>query len=363
MLRLHLHKSRGSALLMVTVAIAALMSFAIIAIDGAVLMTTKGQLQSAADAAALAGASGLLEGDEGLATARAIDFAGFNRAVQDTLRDVTITPDDVTFPEEEHIRVTTHRTTATGDPLRTYFRRLVNPLRPNTADVTAVAEAWCFDVCSTQCMKPWAIPDRWDDTNGNNSYDAGETYDPNLTGYQAPGDIGRAITLKVGNPQGTITPGQFFPVCYPPIGYPGESPLTGAEWYRTWIAECEPYLVGPGDQLRTETGNMVGPTRQGIDALIAQDPGARWDASTNTVKNSAYGLSPRIVLVPFFDPRFPPNSGTSSVTVSQVGAFFIAGQNNQGDVVGYFMKVTTQGTPCPGGGDGTSMVRGIALIE
>ena len=363
MRRLHFQKSRGSALLMVTVAIAALMSFAIIAIDGAVLMTTKGQLQSAADSAALAGASGLLENDETLATERAIDFAGFNRAVQDTLQDVIISENDVSFPAADRIRVTTHRTAATGDPLRTYFRRLVTPFSPNPADVTAVAEAWCFDVCSTECLKPWSIPDRWNDANGNNRYDAGETYDPNLTGYAAPGDIGLRIVLKVGSPSGTIVPGQFFPVCYPPVGYTGENPLTGAEWYRTWISECEPYLVGPGDRLRTETGNMVGPTRQGIDALIAKDPGARWNTSTSTVVNSAYGLSPRIVLVPFFDPTKPPTSGTSYVTVTHVGAFFIEGQNSQGDVTGRFMKITAQGSPCPGGGNGNSMIRGIALIE
>src|SRR5262245_30477208 len=163
--RLRFRQNRGSALLMVTVAIAALLSFAIIAIDGAVLMTTKGQLQKAADAAALAGASGLLDGDQNEATDRAIDFAGFNRAVQDQMQDVIIPPDDVTFPQAEHIRVVTHRTAATGDALRTYFRRVVDPFNNGTVDVTAVAEAWCFDVCETQCLKPWAIPDRWDDVN------------------------------------------------------------------------------------------------------------------------------------------------------------------------------------------------------
>ena len=58
------NRRRGAALLMVTVAIVALMSFAIISIDGAILLTTKGQLQNAADSAALAGASALLQGDQ-----------------------------------------------------------------------------------------------------------------------------------------------------------------------------------------------------------------------------------------------------------------------------------------------------------
>ncbi len=362
-MRLRLRKNRGSALLMVTVAIAALMSFAIIAIDGAVLMTTKGQLQSAADAAALAGASGLLEGNQTLATTRAIDFAGFNRAAQDLLRDVVITPADVTFPASDIVRVETHRTTATGDPLRTYFRRLVNPLRPNTADVTAVAEAQAFDVCTTQCLKPWSIPDRWDDANTNNTYDPGETYNPDITGYRAPGDVGRTIVLKVGNPHQAIAPGVYYPVNYPPLDYPGERPITGGSWYRTWISECEPYLVGPGDRLQIEPGNMVGPTRQGIDALLAQDPNARWDSSTQSIENSAFGISPRIVLVPFFDPTLPPTSGRDWVRVSRVGAFFIEGQANNGDVLGRFVQITSAGTPCPGGGMAGAFIKGIALIN
>jgi hypothetical protein len=348
---------------MVTVAIAALMSFAIIAIDGAVLMTTKGQLQSAADAAALAGVSGLLEGDQTLAVGRAIDFAGFNRAVQDTMRSVTITPADVSFPDAETIRVRTHRTTATGDPLRTYFRKLVNPFRPNTADVTATAEAWWFDVCSSECLKPWAIPDRFDDANSNGIFDTGDSYDPDVTGYQAPGDIGLQIVLKMGNPQQAVTPGHFFPVDFPPLDYPGENPLTGGDWYRTWIYDCNPYLVGPGDRLQLEPGNMSGPTKQGVEELVALDPNARWDAGSQTVVNSDYGFSPRIILVPFFDPTYDSKSGRNWVRISNVGAFFIEGINSQGDVTGRFMKVTAQGMPCPGGGDGSSLIKGIALIE
>ncbi len=296
-----LKNTRGSVLISVAVAILALFAFAVLAIDGALLLTTRTQLHAAADAAALAGASGLMEGSEATATQRAIDFASYNTAVQETRTAVLITPADVTFPETDVIRVQTHRTQATGDALRTYFYKVISPF--TTADVTATAAAKIFDVCHTKCLKPWAIPDRWDDANDNGIFDDGEYYDPDGTGYIAPIDVGANITLKTGNPHDAIEPGIFYPINFPPLNNEeGEKPLTGAAWYRQWISGCEPYLVGVGDELQLEPGNMVGPTKLGMADLIAQDPTAQWDPINKTIINSAYGISPRIGLVPFFDP-------------------------------------------------------------
>ena len=51
---------------------------------------------------------------------------------------------------------------------------------------------------------------------------------------------------------------------------------TGASRYRWNIANCNPTAYGPGDTLVSETGDMKGPTGQGMKDLIAQDPGAYW---------------------------------------------------------------------------------------
>ena len=354
---------RGSAILMVLFALVALFAFAVLAIDGPILLTTKTQLQNAADAAALAAASGLLEGDQQLATDRAIAFAGHNQAVQSGREPVVITPADVQFPSPDMVRVTTHRTRATGDALRTYFTRVIDPTSDNLADVTATAAAQAFDICSSRCLKPWAIPDRWAD-DGNGVYDPGELYDPDATGYSAPQDVGATIVLKVGNPQQSIAPGQFYPVNYPPLDHPTESPYTGGDWYREWIAECNPFSVGIGDRLQLEPGNMVGPTNQGVDDLIALDPGAYWDSTTQSIAGSAHGRSPRIALVPFFDPTMPPESGRNWVTITKVGAFFIEGTGPGGNILGRFIQVTVPGQPCAGGaGLGNSFIKGIVLVE
>ena len=296
----------GSVIIMVIVTLIALFAFAVIAIDGAVLITSKVQLQSAADAAALAGASGLVEGSDDLAIERAIEFSSYNKAVGEEHTAVFIDEGDVSFPEMDVCRVRTHRTEATGDALRTYFLQVITPGR-NSADMAAVAAARAYDVCGSKCLKPWAIPDRWNDANGDGVLDDDEVYDPDGTGYVAPNDVGAQIVLKVGNPHATVAPGIFYPVNYPPLdNEEGMKPLTGGAWYREWISECEPYMIAEGDRLQLEPGNMVGPTMHGMEELIALDPGARWDAGSQSIVNSAFGASPRIGLVPFFDPTIPP---------------------------------------------------------
>jgi len=185
-----------------------------------------------------------------------------------------------------------------------------------------------------------------------------------VTSYQAPQDIGLSITLKVGNPQQAIAPGQFFPVCYPPLDYPGGSPETGADIYREWIAECEPYTVGPGDRLLMQPGNMVGPTTQGMADLVALDPNARWNVGSKSVQGSAYGLSPRVAIVPFFDPTQPPGPGRDWVRVTRLGVLFIE-QINGNEVRGRFLSINVPGIPCPPGVPGTAgaLIRGISLIQ
>ena len=355
-----LKSRRGSVIIMLCFLLVVMFAFAVIAVDGAILMASKTELQAAADAAALAGASGLLTGSHDEAVQRAIDFAGFNRAVEENHTPVVITAEDVSFPESDVVRVRTHRTAATGDALRTYFVRVINP-GSTTSDMTAVAAARAYDVCGSKCIKPWVIPDRWADADGDGVPDPGE-YDQDVTGYSAPRDVGEQVVLKVGNPHQAVAPGIFYPVDFPPLdNEEGIKPYTGGAWYEEWISECEPFMIEPGDRLQLEPGNMVGPTMHGMEDLISLDPGAYWDSATKSIANSAFGESPRIGLVPFFDPTIPPTSGRNWVTIVKIGAFFIEGVQG-GDVTGRFMQITTGGVPC-GHGLGNSMVKGIVLVE
>ena len=49
---------------------------------------------------------------------------------------------------------------------------------------------------------------------------------------------------------------------------------------------------------------MVGPTIQGVEALIAKDPTAHWDTSENTVVSPYSGQSPRVFPIPLYDPIY-----------------------------------------------------------
>jgi len=360
----------GSVILTFAVSIVALFCFAVVAIDGAILMTTRNQLQVAADAAALAGASAYNVGDTEVRR-RAGVYASYNFAVQDTMRPCIINPGvDVVINRSVNnpwVQVTTHRTRATDDPLRTYFLKILDvaagaaPTRSNTVDVTARARANLVDECGAMCIKPWAIPDRWHEQSvpPNTTFNAadGDWYDPVLTGYIAPNDVGMQITLKMGQPSDATAPGQYNPIRLPPINK--GTPIPGAQQYSDWIATCCPFVVAPGDTCVTENGNMVGPTIQGVQALINQDPNAYWNGSQVV---SDKGISPRIALVPFYDPQQTPGSGKTQVFISKIGAFFIESVGPGSQVHGRFIQVTAPGTPCANN-TGQSLVQGIQLIQ
>jgi hypothetical protein len=362
---------------------------AVLAIDFGLIYLTRVQLQSAADAAAIAGAAALIEGDEQLAETRAITIAGENQAWRDGLETVGIGADDVTFPTSTRCRVTTHRTQGTGDALRTFFVGVLGAQR--LANVTAVATAEAIDVCGTTCLKPWSVPDRWDDVNGNGEYDYGdpytdlngndqwdpgepfddqngngvydgpEPYDPLGTGYLPPADVGTPIQLKIGQPQDAITPGFFFAVDFPPLNSPQGTPETGASVYNWTIENCSPYTIRVGDHLQIEPGNMTGPTKDGAQHLIDQDPGAYWDSQSNSIEGSSYGTSPRLIKLAFFDPQALPPSGRNHVVVSKLGAFFLEDVAPNGTVTGRFMDLVTAGEDCgpnPGG-----LLYSVKLVE
>ena len=123
-------------------------------------------------------------------------------------------------------------------------------------------------------------------------------------------------------------------------------------------------VVEPGDKLQTETGNMSGPTRSGVNDLISNDSGAYWDTGSKSVKGSAYPdplLSPRVVLIPFYSPLYPPTSGRSYVTVTQLGAVFIEGIDSRGNVTGRFLKAVPYSPKQNGTGNG--MLAVARLIE
>ncbi|MBU8932640.1 MAG: hypothetical protein KOO62_01410 [candidate division Zixibacteria bacterium] len=343
-------EERGATTVMVAFAMVMILGFAVVAIDMSIVMLAKNQLQIAADAAALAGAlsMGYTNGDQGAAESSAIEVAGLNVAIQDVNQPVIIGPDDVTFPESNKITVVTHRKIETGDPISLHFINVLDDSYNKQGEMTARASAAVYPVSGTDCIKPWCFPDQWDDTNNDSLYDPGEFYDPLLTGYVVPDDVGTQIVLKLNKSFDPAHMGWYYAVDFGPINT-GDPVITGADAYREWIGHCEPYLVSIGDQLQMEPGNMVGPTAQGIADLIDLDPYAEWDPATGTVINSDYPTSPRVIKGTVFDPSVgvqTDGTGRDYLTVVKIVVLFLE-EHHSDEVTGRFMRRASGGEPCP----------------
>lgn len=405
-----LRQTSGSILIYCALAIAALCAFAVLSADLGRMLVTRTQLQNAADGGSLAGAhlfckQGTPREEDIRAEVRRVGGAnkayGKDRAVFVPFPDSQVTID---FAEKSV------RAIAQSEARQEFLGVLGSSLR--SALVRAVACARCYSVCSVPCLKPWSIPDRWDDltlmaghptwrgnglwdredyvdANQNRHYDLGESFtdsngngvydqeyfDPIVTGYNADpttpanilngnlGDVGLVLVLKA-NKGSRPAPGQYFPIDFPPVNK--GDPISGASQYRANIAGCNTVNgvgVDPGDELVLEPGNMIGPTNQGMRDLIALDPEAHWDPTTRSVVGSSFTISPRVVFLPVHDPRVPIVSGRRSVIVSKVVAFFIEEMVGNGEVRGRFLKTPGPGEPCEGTQYSAGFVTRLALIE
>lgn len=370
---------RGSTVVFVTVALAALVAMAALAVDIGMLITARAEAQRAADGAALAGAGSLIyePGDAARARSVAMMYAARNPVAGDS---VAILASDVSVDLAAlRVTVVVRRAEERGTSIATWFARVFGV---EGVDVGARATAAVESASMAACLKPWIVPDGWSDADADGEVDPGEAYDPATTAYgtaagsagrdawypdngiDPPGttyvkDRGRPLVMKPGDPSGALQPGWYYAWVMPTAE---EGPSAGAARYRWNIAHCNPAVIRIGDSYPTEPGNMEGPTRQGVRDLIEMDPDAVWDRSRNVVAGSAYTpweSSPRIVRAPLFDPTRSIDPGRSDVEIVGVAGFFIEGVKGS-DVVGRFM--TTSGT---GGGGGPigPLLQYVHLVE
>jgi len=351
---------RGSVTVLVAFSMVVLAGFAAFAVDYGFLLYKRSQLQTAADMGALAGVGAVLSFGEDLDRARdeALLYAQ-NNLTSDDQPVLAVGESDIVFlrdgvpvaDDPNEVEATVSRDNAHGNPVSLFLGAI---LGQDEAEVGAVARAELFCSSSSRCLKPWSPPAKftWDDecdpkkkNNGNGKLDSDsqcEVDSVNVLGY-GPEDVGVSITLEDGDPLSAATPGQFGSVDYPPVNK--GSPVKGGTAYEENIVGCagsNNVDVAIGDELLLETGNKVGKTSHGVQELIDQDSGAYWDSGTKSVRGSAFDDpldSPRVVAVPFYDPRTPPESGRETIFVYQIGGFFIESLGPQATVTGRFMGV------------------------
>lgn len=348
---------RGQVLVVFALVLFVLLGMAALAVDVGYLFSVRHELQRSADAGALAGASAFQEGpwdntDLSSPTMVAADTRARDIASRDHVSRVPLDRNAevaVSFPATDRIRVTTSRTA------NLFFARVLG-VTSRPVNATAVAEAAVANR-GLRCLKPWGVPLPWDDADGDNKYDPGErVYSLDELG------AGFRIILKVGEPFNNPNnldniaslqqeSGHFFALSL--------CDDSGGADYRNRIeAPClDDCQVNEGDLVDLKTGNTVGPTRQGVDGLIATDAGATYDPATNEVRDSGYADwhdSPRLVKVPLYDPNQMLRQGSTQMQVDAFGGFWLEGYNtSQGTVIGYYVPDTAAGArsdtgPAPG---------------
>jgi len=332
---------RGAAMVLVAGSMIALISAVALAVDVGMLNVTRTEAQRVADGAALAGAGALILSPDNVefATAEAIKFSSKNdiRGTQ-----AVVLPEDVDVDtDRDRVTVRVLRTQERGNPVGTFFAGVFGV---NTVNISTYATARASPAAGINCLLPVAMPDRWYEAPGNDerSFDTenGDYYIPwmntstdpatvndNYTGYSS-GDIGTPIVIQSNTANGDLNSFWYYP--WRP---PGQS---GADDYRTNVATCvDPTIqFSVGAEVDTEPGNMVGPTVQGFQELVALDPDAVWNEQMNCItdvvdvlssEGSACRSSVRVRPIPLFDPTKAPQTGSEGFTFTNFAGIFVEG--------------------------------------
>ena len=394
------HSERGAVFIHVAIGLLVLLGFIAFVADYGLLWVSRNQAQNAADAGALAGAASLATAGGDDKARNAAWNVGIRNAVWG--QPPGIVPTSPYYGEpcvsspSSCVRVDAYRDGTNGSTeLPTWFASLFGQ---SSQRVRAMAVAQIAKGNATECLKPWALIDRWSESwpqpvqpwsvdSTFDKYDNSGNPDPNITnpdsytpmtdvggtgfrpfddnGQKTP-DYGFPLRLKQGNAN-QFNAGWFQALSLPDQ-YGGTS---GGDVYRNNIKGCSGLTYSIGQVLPdvgTEPGNMVGPTNQAVyddvDSLCKEDPTAHWDPSLNGGVGgivSPFGNSPRVVPVPLFSPEdvSKMKNGRATVTIQNIMGFFIHCPNNpdpafptldNGEVAGRL--VTLPGTLVSGGGTG-----------
>jgi Flp pilus assembly protein TadG len=353
------HPQKGMAIAMVALCIVVLFLMAALAVDLGVLYTARTSAQHAADAAALAGAYTFLRPtapQPSTAQNAAVATAAAN-AILGT--PVAITTGNVTVDTAtRRVTVTVPRTSAGGNAIGTFFARVANN---TSADIVAKATAEAgLQGSASRCVKPIFLPNTiFSDLTpgaGNSACNAGQVvFDSsgNITAW-AQGLFGVQKTIRPVDPNTALQPGQFYSLDFG----------SGGSTYRCAWGQCLNYCAGTseiacGQRYPVETGNMVGPTQQGVRDLIG-NPADRWiGIDQYDVDGVTMDTSKSLVIAPVWEDCDPANqiiSGTRGQTVAVIGfleLFVDRYQNGNGPGSGVQAHIV-RAVACPrnGGGGG-----------
>lgn len=289
--RRELTDERGFVIIFMALGITAMVGFAALSLDAGQLFAVRQRLSDVADAAALAGGQLLPKNPAG-AKAVALAIAEQNG----------VDPERVTVEfaqNNERIIVSIK-----GD-VRGAFGPSVGMTAESRLGGRAAAQTGILG--GARGAQPWGIED------------------PGPSGFS----YGQKVQIKLGS--GGSKQGNFHALA---LGG------TGAHNYYQNIVNGWAGMMRVQDDVPTEPGNMVGPTRQGLKARLDADPFATFEDHRAD--------SPRILLLPVVSP-FTDSNGRDLVHVLGFAVFFLEGLQGNDGVVGRFFQRVVDGEMLPFG--------------
>ena len=404
-----LRSARGAILIQAALASLVLFGFGAFVFDYGLFWVSRAQAQGAADAAALAGALARAyddfsdpPADGGIVPQSALSVAQKHQIWTETppAAAVVVT---YTCPGDINtgggcVRVDVHRDVESGNPLPTVFGPIWG-ITSQSIKATATAQVKIGD--TTNCLRPWAIPDEWQVLRPvSGPWTAASTFDRYLAGgptgtllasppsawdvYTPPSSSSTGTGLTVdSDPAATlafnpIDPGSPFTITAWQIQ---PLQLPGAKTYAENIAGCNGQPIAIGQQVPIDLAANTNETTDGWNVLIAEDPAATWNASDRRIDSScAPGcarLSPRLVAVVLYDvdlfgkmAAVPDWSGCSTanpcVQIANIAGFFIDHVDGPGVVSGYLTSypgLSAAGNAPPVLETASSFLKAIQLVR
>jgi hypothetical protein len=349
-------KQKGFVMVVVALVLAILVGFVALGVDSGALFSARTAAQAVADAAALAGAFTYVNNPTAAQPATATNHAR-QVAVSNTIIGKPVAASDVTVTSDvanQRVTVVVH----SSQP--TYFARALGSA---TADinVTATAEAGEYSKGGC-CTRPWYLPNTVLATDDicTARCDLNQVLiDPTTKEVTPFGEsmIGEQMTVKPNTPSNALNPGQFYLMDLPDS--------TGGNDYRMNITYGAGLDVECLDSYSVLTGNMVGPTTQGVDDLVGNPPRFVWEGINQYRRvsdGSIFDMSENVIVAPIWDAcnlsDFCPDAKLLGTTpmVQMIGWAVLFLEGNQGpNVKARLVNVTS----C---GNGASTEEGSATL-
>jgi hypothetical protein len=292
-------QQQGFVMVMVALTLVILIGFVALGVDSGALYSARTAAQEAADAAALAGAFTFINNPTATQPTTATNFAK-QIAVNNKILGKAITAADVNVA----VDTTNKRVTVTINTTQnTFFARALGTSSA-AIGVTAIAEA-ADESDGGCCTRPWFIPNTVYATSDICTAKCDTTQllvDPTTrmpTAY-ATTKIGQQFLLKPQSPDAALSPSEFYLIDLPDA----DGKTSGGASYEASIVTGAPTASACLQNYSVLTGNMVGPTKSGVETLIGKPVNYTWSSPGNYTRvsdNKVFDMAPNVVLAPIWD--------------------------------------------------------------